>query len=171
MQDNSLIKELKNKYDIEEIINKRYNNDKEIIDFYNIYYDEIEKLEEIGFRIWKLFGELWKEEKQEFILNILSLTLLLEKETLKIKKIILNMVNKKKKLKKDQKYLLELIEKNTTEYKFININSSFDDINKLYINSREKLKDNINKEMTRLNENELNENELNENELNENELN
>jgi hypothetical protein len=162
MRDNSLIKELKNKYNIEDIVNRRYNNDKDIIDFYNIYYDEIEKLEEIGFRIWKLFGELWKEEKQEFILNILSLTLLLEKGTLKIKKIILNMVNKKEKLKKDKDYLLKLIEQNSSEYKFVDINSSFDNITQLYINNRQKLKDNLDKEMTRLNENEINENEINE---------
>ncbi len=162
MKHNSLIKELKNKYNIEDIINKRYHNDLEINNFYHQYYDEIEKLEEIGFRIWSLFGELWKEEKQEFILNILSLTLLLEKEVLKIKKIIVNMVNKKEKLKKDKDYLLKLVEQNSSEYKFVNINSSFDEINELYINSREKLKDNIDKEITRLN----NENELNENELN-----
>jgi hypothetical protein len=155
----SLIKELKDKYNIEAIINKRYNNDLEINNFYHQYYDEIEKIEEIGFRIWKLFGELWKEEKQEFILNILSLSLLLEKETLKIKKIIVNMVNKKNKLKKDKMYLLKLVEENSSEYKFIDINSSFDDINKLYRDNRQKLKNNIDKEITRLNENELNENE------------
>ena len=158
-KDLSLIKELKDKYNIEAIINKRYNNDLEINNFYHQYYDEIEKIEEIGFRIWKLFGELWKEEKQEFILNILSLSLLLEKETLKIKKIIVNMVNKKNKLKKDKEYLLKLVEENSSEYKFVNINSSFDDITQLYINSRQKLKNNIDKEITRLNENELNENE------------
>ena len=162
MKHNSLIKELKNKYNIEDIINKRYHNDLEINNFYYQYYDEIEKLEEIGFRIWELFGELWKEERQDIILNILSLTLLLEKETLKIKKIIVNMVNKKEKLKKDKDYLLKLVEQNSSEYKFVNINSSFDEINELYINSRKKLKDNIDKEITRLN----NENELNKNELN-----
>ncbi len=160
----SLIKELKTKYNIKELINKRYDNDLEINNFYEEYYNEIEKLENIGIKIWKLFCELWKEEKQEFILNILSLSLLLEKEILKIKKIIINMVNKKNKLKKDKMYLLQLVEQNTSEYKFIDINSSFDDIKQLYINNRQKLKNNIDKEIIRLNENELN--ELNENELN-----
>ena len=154
--DNSLIKELNDKYNIKEIINKRYNNDLEINNFYEQYYNGIEKLQEIRFHICKLFVELWKEEKQEFILNILSLTLLLEKETLKIKKIIVNMVNKKNKLKQDKDYLLKLVEENSSEYKFVDINSSFDDINKLYINNRQKLKDNIDKEISRLNENELN---------------
>ena len=150
------------------IIIHEYNSMNVLFNFYEEYYNEIEKLENIGIKIWKLFCELWKEEKQEFILNILSLSLLLEKEILKIKKIIINMVNKKNKLKKDQMYLLQLVEQNTSEYKFIDINSSFDDINQLYINNRQKLKNNIDKEITRLNENEINENEINENEINEN---
>jgi hypothetical protein len=36
---------------------------------YEQYYNMIEKLEDIGFKIWKMFGDLWKEEKQSLIIK------------------------------------------------------------------------------------------------------
>lgn len=138
----TIISELKEKYDIESVISNRYGNDLEINNFYQTYYNEIEKLEQIGFNIWKLFSKLWKDEKQETILDILNLIIFLEKESLKIKKFILNIVarNKHPNLIEDKQYLLMLINKQKKEfddtYKFININSSYENIVELYLENR-----------------------------------
>ncbi len=151
----SIIEDLKKKYNIETIITKRYDNDSEINNFYQIYYNEIEKLEQIGFNIWKLFSKLWKDESQEIILNILNLIIFLEKESLKIKKIILNITTKNKhpNLIEDKQYLLEIIHKRRKEfeqYKFININSSYEELVKLYLETKEKCNLELEKEFQRL---------------------
>lgn len=152
----SIIVDLKKKYNIENIIIKRYDNDLDINNFYQIYYNEIEKLEKIGFDIWKLFTKLWKNENQEIILNILNLIIFLEKESLKIKRIIFNIMNKNKhpNLIKDKQYLLDLVNKRRNEYemnyKFVDINSSYEDLVKLYLESKEKCNLELEKEFQRL---------------------
>ena len=60
-----------------DILKKRYNDDVEILDFYNMYYNELEDIEYKSNTIWKLFENMWKEEKQEIILEILNLILIL----------------------------------------------------------------------------------------------
>jgi hypothetical protein len=152
----SIIVDLKKKYNIENIIMKRYDNDLEINNFYQIYYNEIEKLEKIGFDIWKLFTKLWKNENQEIILNILNLIIFLEKESLKIKRIVLNIMNKNKhhNLIEDKQHLLDLVNKRRNEYemnyKFVDINSSYEDLVKLYLESKEKCNLELEKEFQRL---------------------
>ena len=152
----SIIVDLKKKYNIENIIIKRYDNDLEINNFYQIYYNEIEKLEKIGFDIWKLFTKLWKNENQEIILNILNLIIFLEKESLKIKRIILNIMKKNKhpNLIEDKQYLLDLVNKRRNEYemnyKFVDINSSYEDLVKLYLESKKKCNLELEKEFQRL---------------------
>ena len=152
----SIIVDLKKKYNIENIIIKRYDNDLEINNFYQIYYNEIEKLEKIGFDIWKLFTKLWKNENQEIILNILNLIIFLEKESLKIKRIVLNIMNKNKhpNLIEDKQHLLDLVNKRRNEYemnyKFVDINSSYEDLVKLYLESKEKCNLELEKEFQRL---------------------
>jgi hypothetical protein len=145
-----------------EVIKKRYNDDKELINFYNQYFNELEKMEKIGMCIWKLFGELWSDEKQSLILQILSLTLLIEKQSLTIKKHILN-INKKKaksktpediRFKNDKLYLLKLISINRDFYinnvNFIDITSNFADLEKIQLKKREESKKELNKEYERL---------------------
>lgn len=145
-----------------EVIKKRYNDDKELLNFYNQYFNELEKMEKIGMCIWKLFGELWNDEKQSLILQILSLTLLIEKQSLIVKKQILN-INKKKskskkpediRFKKDKLYLLKLLSINKNYYiknlDFINIKSSFDDLEKIQLKKREESKCELYKEYERI---------------------
>ncbi len=152
----SIILELKQKYDIEKIISSRYDNNVEINNFYQTYYNEIEKLEQIGFDIWRLFSKLWKDEKQETILNILSLIIFLEKESLKVKKIILNIIakNKHPNLIEDKEHLLLLIDRQKKEfqdnYKFININSSYENLVQLYLENKKKGYIEFEKEFQRL---------------------
>ena len=150
----SVVKELKEKYDVIEIINKRYEGDDNIINFYKKYYNEVEKIESIGFKIWKIFGEIWIDEKQNLILEILSLTLLLEKECLKIKKNILVLLNKNKqnkKIKEDKMYLLKLIKQKRDENNiFIDITTKYDELNIKYHQNREKFKEIIENEFKRI---------------------
>ena len=154
----SLVKELKERYNIAEIINSRYQNNEDIKNFYEQYYIAIEKMEELGFKIWKMFGDLWKEEKQSLIINILSLILLLEKECLKAKRIVLNIVNRNKnntQIVKDKEYLLKLIDNHyqtyNSRYNFIDINTNYEQITEIYQNNREKFKEEVEKEMEKLN--------------------
>ncbi len=112
----SIVKELKEKYQIVNILKKRYNDDVEILDFYNMYYNELEDIEYKSNTIWKLFENMWKEEKQEIILEILNLILILEKQFLNMKKFIINIKSKKSdhpKIKDDTEYLIKLVQKNT----------------------------------------------------------
>jgi hypothetical protein len=150
----SVIKELKTKYNnLDEILIKRYDNDNDILNFYQEYYNEFEKLEQIGFTIWKMFGELWKEEKQSIIIDILSFFLFLEQQILKIKKMIYNITNKNKnqKLQEDKIYLLQLINNNINiNSRYIEISSSYEEITDIYLKNRQILKDSIEKEYERI---------------------
>ncbi len=154
----SLVKELKERYNITEIINSRYQNNEDIKNFYEQYYIAIEKMEELGFKIWKMFGDLWKEEKQSLIINILSLILFLEKECLKAKRIVLNIVKRNKnntQIIKDKEYLLKLIDNHyqtyNSRYNFIDININYEQITEIYQTNREKFKEEVEKEMEKLN--------------------
>jgi hypothetical protein len=112
--------------------------------------------------IWKLFGELWNDEKQTLILQILSLTLLIEKQALCVKKAILNISKKKAKsknpedikFKDDKLYLLKLISINkafyTNNIDFIDIKSSFNDLQKIQLKKREEGKKELYKEYERI---------------------
>jgi hypothetical protein len=153
----SFVKELKEKYNIKEIINSRYENNDEINTFYEQYYNMIEKLEEIGFKIWKMFGDLWVAEKQILIINILSMILLLEKEALKAKRLVLGVIRKHKnnsQINKDKEYLLRLINNNyqtyNSRYNFIDININYEKITEIYKINRTKFKEEIEKEMQNL---------------------
>jgi hypothetical protein len=153
----SFVKELKEKYNIKEIINSRYENNDEITTFYEQYYNTLEKLEEIGGKIWKMFGDLWVAEKQTLIINILSMILLLEKEALKAKRLVLGVIRKHKnnsQIAKDKEYLLKIIDHNYKIY-----NSRYNSPPpppppppppEIYHNNRQKIKEDIEKEMQKL---------------------
>jgi hypothetical protein len=150
----SIVKELKEKYQIVDILKKRYNNDTEILDFYNMYYNELEDIEYKSNMIWKLFQNMWKEEKQEIILEILNLILILEKQSLNMKKFIINIKSKKSyhpKIKEDTEYLMKLVEKNKNSNDItIDIKSSFDNLNEKYNLKQKQFKEEIEKEYIRI---------------------
>ncbi len=154
----SIVKELKEKYNnIDEILNKRYNNDTEILNFYQEYYNEIEQLERFGFNIWKMFGQLWEKEEQTLIINLLSLILILEQQVLKIKRMIVKMCNQKKnaRLQSDKEYLFKIIDNYNYDHtynniKFINIQSSYDDLVDMYTRHRTNFKNIVEKEYQRI---------------------
>ncbi len=139
-KEESIIQEFKSKYNITEIIQSRYN-DTDITNFYHNYFEEIEKIEKIGFKIWKMFGELWNEEKQGLIINILSLLLLIEKQIIYLKKLIFQIQNEKNK-----KYLLTFVnELSDKDEHYIDINKSYSEIEIIYQEKRSKLKEHIEK--------------------------
>jgi hypothetical protein len=148
-----LIKQLKSKYNLTEIINQKYKDDDDIINFYHKYFEEIEKIENIGFQIWKLFGLLWQEEKQNLILNILSMTLMLERDILQIKKSILKLKitkNTNMQFQEDSKYLIKLLEKiKSDNYEFIDINSDYSRIIEKYKNGRHRFMKELEEEYSR----------------------
>jgi hypothetical protein len=150
----SIVKELKEKYQIVDILKKRYNNDTEILDFYNMYYNELEDIEYKSNIIWKLFQNMWKEEKQEIILEILNLILILEKQSLNIKKFIINIKSKKSyhpKIKEDTEYLMKLVEKNKNLNDItVDIKSSFDNLNEKYNLKQKQFTEEIEKEYIRI---------------------
>ncbi len=159
-KETSIIKELKEKYDVVEIINTRYDGNEKIVNFYNQYYDEIEKLEKIGFEIWKMFGEMWKEEKQSLILEILKLSLFLEKEGLKIKRTILKLISQNdiknnKVMMEDKNYLINLVEKSiNSNPSYIAIDTPYEDLCNKYNMNRDKFRNEIEEEFNRLKEEE-----------------
>jgi hypothetical protein len=150
----SLISEIKSKYNnFDSILVKRYDNDSEIINFYHEYNNEIEKLEKIGFNVWKMFGELWKEEKQSLIIDILTLFLLIEQQIIKLKKMIYSISNKNKhhKIQEDKKYLLKFVDNYVNlNSRYIEIDSSYDEISEIYVKNRIKLKETIENEYERI---------------------
>lgn len=152
--DKSIVKELKNKYDVLKIIRERYNNDDDLLNFYNTYYEEIEDLEYIGLQIWNFFGLIWKEERQDLILNILTMTLSLEKAFLKIKKSIILIQKKKMEdqvFKEDYEYLVKLVDKlRQDNNEYIDINSSYSELQEKYKQSRIKFKNHVEEEYIRL---------------------
>ncbi len=145
-----------------ELLKKRYYEDSEILNFYNQYFNELEKLEKIGMCIWKLFGELWNEEKQNLILQILSLILLIEKQSLKIKTMILKISKNKSKMKtqidlkfkEDRVYFLNLLNINKDYYinniDFIDIESNFSDLEKIQLKKKEESRKELIKEFDRI---------------------
>jgi hypothetical protein len=163
----SIVKELKEKYNINDVLKKRYNNDVEILDFYNMYYNELEDIEYKSNTIWKLFGNMWKEEKQEIILEILNLILILEKQSLNIKKFIINIKLKKSdhpKIKDDTDYLMKLIKKNANTNEInIDIKSSFDNLVEKYNLKQQQFKEEIEKEYIRITNDTNNTNNINQN--------
>ncbi len=145
-KEESIIQEFKSKYNIAEIIQSRYN-DTDITNFYHKYFEEIEKIEKIGFKIWRMFGELWNEEKQGLIINILSLLLLIEKQIIYLKKLIFQIQTEKNK-----KYLLTFMDElngindiNGINEHYIDINKSYSEIEIIYQEKRNKLKEHIEK--------------------------
>jgi hypothetical protein len=161
----SIVKELKEKYNINDVLKKRYNNDVEILDFYNMYYNELEDIEYKSNTIWKLFGNMWKEEKQEFIFEILNLILILEKQSLNIKKFIIKIKSKKSdhpKIKDDTDYLMKLINKNTNINDInIDIKLSFDNLEKKYNLKQQQFKEEIEREYIRITNDTNNMNDMN----------
>ena len=147
--------ELKEKYNLIKIISTRYNNDPELINFYETYHKEINKLEEIGLQIWTIFGNIWSEEKQDLILQLLSLTLFIEKQTLYMKKLVINIYNKKKYThtasERDFNLLLSMLNKykNNSLLK-LDINYSLEDVKKRYNEGRTELKKTIESEYQKL---------------------
>jgi hypothetical protein len=159
-----LNKEYYDKYKIThlDVIKKRYNDAPELLNFYNQYFTELEKIEKIGMLIWKLFGDLWVDEKQSLILQILSLTLLIEKQVLRLKKSILNLTKAKSKsknpgdikFKSDKSYFFNLISINKDYYikniEFVDIKSSFNDLEQIQLKKREESKRELKKEFDRI---------------------
>jgi hypothetical protein len=150
----SIVTELKEKYQIVDILKKRYNNDPEILDFYNTYYNDLEEVENKSNLIWKLFGSMWKEEKQEIILEILNLILILEKQYLNMKKYLIHIKSKKldhPKIKEDIQYLRKLVEKNKNTNEInIDIKSSFHNLEEKYNLKQQQFKEEIEKEYIRI---------------------
>jgi hypothetical protein len=150
----SIVKELKEKYQIVDILKKRYNDDVEILDFYNMYYNELEDIEYKSNTIWKLFENMWKEEKQEIILEILNLILILEKQFLNMKKFIINIKSKKSdhpKIKDDTEYLIKLVQKNTDINDInIDIKLPFDKLQEKYNLKQRQFKEEIEREYIRI---------------------
>jgi len=161
----SIVKELKEKYQIVDILKKRYNNDAEILDFYNMYYNELEDIEYKSNTIWKLFENMWKEEKQEIILEILNLILILEKQSLNMKKIIINIKSKKSyhpKIKEDTEYLMKLVQKNTDINDInIDIKLPFDKLQEKYNLKQQQFKEEIEREYIRITNDTNNRNDTN----------
>lgn len=150
----SVVKELKEKYQAVDILKKRYNNDTEILDFYDKYYSDLEEVEYKNNMIWRLFRSMWMNEKQETILEILSLILMLERQFLNMKKIIINIkVNKEKhqKLKEDIEYLMDLIGKKKNNIdSFVDIKLSLKELEEKYEIEQEKFKEDLEKEYIRI---------------------
>jgi hypothetical protein len=150
----SVVKELKEKYQVVDILKKRYNNDTEILDFYDKYYSDLEEVEYKNNMIWRLFRSMWMNEKQETILEILSLILMLERQFLNMKKIIINIkVNKEKhqKLKEDIEYLMDLIGKKKNNINsFVDIKLSLNELEEKYNMEQEKFKEDLEKEYIRI---------------------
>ncbi len=161
----SIVKELKEKYRVVDVLKKRYNNDVEILDFYDKYYNDLEDIEYKSNKIWKLFGNMWKDEKQEIILEILNLILILEKQFLNMKKFIINIKSKKidhPKIKEDTDYLMKLIEKNKDNNEInIDIKSSFDSLEEKYNLKQQQFKEEIEKEYIRITNDTDNINQIN----------
>ncbi len=150
----SVVKELKEKYQVVDILKKRYNNDTEILNFYDKYYSDLEEVEYKNNMIWRLFRSMWMNEKQETILEILSLILMLERQFLNMKKIIINIkVNKEKhqKLKEDIEYLMDLIGKKKNNIdSFVDIKLSLNELEEKYNMEQEKFKEDLEKEYIRI---------------------
>lgn len=163
----SIVKELKEKYQVNYILKKRYNNDTEILDFYNMYYNDLEDIEYKSNKVWKLFGSMWKDEKQEIILEILNLILILEKQSLNMKKYLIQIKSKKSyhpKIKEDTDYLMKLVEKNKDINEIninINIKSSFDNLEEKYNLKQQQFKEEIEKEYIRITNDTNNMNQIN----------
>ena len=120
-----IIKELNEKYDIYNKLKEKYDNNVNIETFSKKFFDGIENLENICYKILVLFKNIWNDEKKETIIEILSLILYLERESLKIKKLILglilskedknlkdkNLKDKNLKLENDKHIFLDILEK------------------------------------------------------------
>ena len=114
-----IIKELNEKYDIYNKLKEKYDNNVKIESFSKTFFNGIENLENICYKILGLFKNLWYDEKKETIIEILSLILYLERESLKIKKLILGLIlprdeknlNSNLKFENDKHIFLEILEK------------------------------------------------------------
>ena len=103
-----IIKELNEKYDIYNKLKEKYDNNVNIETFSNKFFVGIENLETICYKILALFKNIWNDEKKETIIEILSLILYLERESLKIKKLVLGLIlPKENKNLKDKNLILE----------------------------------------------------------------
>jgi hypothetical protein len=150
----SVVKELKEKYQVGDILKKRYNNDIEILDFYDKYYNDLDEVEYKNNMIWRLFRSMWMNEKQEIILEILSLILMLEKQLLSMKKTIIKIkVNKSQhqKLKEDTEYLMDLTGKKKNNIdSFIDVTLSLNELEEKYNMEQEKFREDLEKEYIRI---------------------
>ena len=115
-----IIKELNEKYDIYNKLKEKYDNNVNIETFSKKFFDGVDHLENICYKILVLFKNIWNDEKKETIIEILSLILYLEKESLKIKKLILcltlpkenkNLEDINLKLENDKHIFLDILEK------------------------------------------------------------
>ena len=118
-----IIKELNEKYDIYNKLKEKYDNNLNIESFSKTFFNGVENLENICYKILGLFKNLWYDEKKETIIEILSLILYIERESLKIKKLILGLIlpkeeknlnsnlNSNLKFEKDKNIFLDILEK------------------------------------------------------------
>ena len=154
-----IIKELNEKYDIYNKLKEKYNNNLKIESFSKTFFDAIENLENICYKILGLFKNLWYDEKKETIIEILSLILYLERESLKIKKLILGLIlpkeenlnsNSNLKFENDKHIFLDILEKIKNDNQklnnlTVNINISLEDLLKNIENKQNDLKTEIDK--------------------------
>ena len=68
-----IIKELNKKYDIYNKLKEKYDNNINIETFSNKFFEGIENLENICYKILNLFKNIWYDEKKETIIEILSI--------------------------------------------------------------------------------------------------
>ena len=160
-----IIRELNEKYDIYNKLKEKYDNNVNIETFSNKFFIGIENLENICYKILALFKNIWYDEKKETIIEILSLILYLERESLKIKKLILglilpkenkNLKDKNLKLENDKHIFLDILEKIKNDNQKLhnltidislnkNNNISLEDLLKNIENKQNELKDEIDK--------------------------
>ena len=163
-----IIKEFNEKYDIYNKLKEKYDNNVNIETFSKKFFDGVDHLENICYKILSLFKNIWYDEKKETIIEILSLILYLERESLKIKKLILglilskedeNLKDKNLKLENDKDIFLDILEKiKNDNQKLHNLtidislnnnnnknNISLEDLLKNIENKQNELKDEIDK--------------------------
>jgi len=158
-----IIKELNEKYDIYNKLKEKYDNNLKIESFSKTFFDAVENLENICYKILELFKNLWYDEKKETIIEILSLILYLERESLKIKKLILGLIlpkeenlnsnsnsNSNLKFENDKHIFLDILEKIQNDNQklnnlTVNINIPLEDLLKNIENKQNDLKTEIDK--------------------------
>ena len=70
-----IIRELNEKYDIYNKLKEKYDNNVNIETFSKKFFDGIDHLENISYKILALFKNIWNDEKKETIIEIVNKSL------------------------------------------------------------------------------------------------